>query len=115
MRIKQRPTHRLRAALYTLGALLLALVTGLTTATQSHAATGWQPVPPPAPAGLSSYVPFDATSAVARSTVQTTSTCLPCEYEHTLWTRQAGTWRSLPMPPDGASTDVLTGTARDDV
>jgi hypothetical protein len=47
--------------------------------------------------------------------VQTTTTCLPCEYEHTLWTRQAGTWRSLPKPPGGASTEVLIGTAPDDV
>jgi hypothetical protein len=28
--------------------------------------------------------PFDAASAAARSTVQTSTTCLPCEYEHTL-------------------------------
>lgn len=115
MRIEHRPTHRLRAALYAVAALLLAVMAGLAPADRAHAAAGWQPVPPPAPAGLSAYVPFDATSAVARSTVQTSSTCLPCEYEHTLWTRQAGTWRSLPLPSDGASTDVLTGTARDDV
>ncbi|MZG11904.1 hypothetical protein GTY44_00100 [Streptomyces sp. SID5914] len=115
MRIEQRPTNRLRAALYGAAALLLALLAGLTAAAQGHAAAQWQAVPPPAPAGLSAYVPFDATSAVARSTVQTSTTCLPCEYEHTLWTRQAGAWRSLPLPPAGASTDVLTGTAPNDV
>ncbi|CAM5406480.1 hypothetical protein SVIOM342S_10059 [Streptomyces violaceorubidus] len=115
MRIEQRPPNRLRAALYGAGALLLALLMGLTAAAQGHAAAGWQPVPPPAASGLSAYVPFDATSAVARSTVQTSTTCLPCEYEHTLWTRQAGAWSALPPPPAGASTDVLTGTAPNDV
>ncbi|WLW53491.1 hypothetical protein [Streptomyces sp. YU58] len=117
MRIAHRPAHRPRLARYAAGALLLALVAAPAPAAQAQpqAAAGWQAVPPPTTAGLSSYVPFDASSAVARSSVQTSVTCLPCEYEHTLWTRRAGTWRGLPLPPNDASTDVLTGTAPDDV
>ncbi|MEU1132240.1 hypothetical protein ABZ383_20650 [Streptomyces sp. NPDC005900] len=78
------------------------------------AASGWQPVAAPDAQGFSSYLPFGGGSAFARSSKQTTVTCLPCEYVHTLWSKTSTTaWRKVPLPT-GGSTDVLAGTAPDD-
>lgn len=115
----------IRALIPKLKLLFLTIAIGLITsgtvtvqaaAAPAPAASGWQPAKAPdAARGLSAFVPFGGGSAIARSSVQTSSTCLPCEYDHKLWSRQDGdaAWREFPLPA-GGSTDVLAGTAPDD-
>ncbi|WP_367042209.1 hypothetical protein [Streptomyces sp. Je 1-332] len=110
------PKLRLLFLTIALGLISSGTLTAPAAAAPAHAASGWQPAQAPdAARGFSSFVPFGGGSAVARSSVQTSSTCLPCEYDHSLWSRQDGAaaWRAVPLPA-GVSTDVLAGTAPDD-
>ncbi|GAA3097438.1 hypothetical protein GCM10010449_21060 [Streptomyces rectiviolaceus] len=105
----------MRLLFLTMAIGLIATGTMTAQAAAAPAASAWQPATAPDARGFSKFVPFGGGSAIGRSSVQTSSTCLPCEYDHTLWTRQGGgaDWRKVPLPA-GGSTDVLAGTAPDD-